>query len=129
MSNRYAMSCESLIPLSSIEFAVSCSKPLSERIFAISATSLGDVPVPLNSRIEAAGFDSFRAQPVSVSKARHETNRPILVAMTTMPRKVRDSLKRDNVGPSSGRGTPFASMERFLVREERELADAQDPLE
>src|SRR5262245_26258418 len=90
------MSCDWLIPLSCFELAVAYSRPLSWRIFAIAATSLGDVPVPLNSSIEASGFDSDCAQPASespvsesptsVSHAKHLTSGSVLTLMPTMRR-------------------------------------------
>ncbi len=101
---RYAMSCDSLIPFNCLEFAVAYSKPLSVRILAITATSSGDVPVPLNSRIGATLFDSVRVQPGSASHAMQDTNRPLLILLTIMRGKLQRSMKLDNSGPSLGAG-------------------------
>src|SRR5262245_4326211 len=102
MIKRYVISCDSLIPFSCFEFAVVYSKPLSLRVLAIAATSLGDVPVPLNSSIEASVFDSVRAQPINVSNAKHETYRQVLTLMPNMLHILKRSMKNDSIGRSVG---------------------------
>src|SRR5437773_1691708 len=67
------MSCDSLMPFNRRELTVAYARCLSFRIASIALTSLGEVPVPLNSRMGAGtSFAAGGEQDVRASEAMHE---------------------------------------------------------
>src|SRR5713226_10772278 len=76
------MSCDSLMPFNCTEFTVEYLRLLSFKIVSTAATSLADVPVPLNRRMGGTLCDSGGAQAVMASEMRRSKSRAItLIAM------------------------------------------------
>src|SRR5258708_3921927 len=90
------MSCDSLMPFNCGEFAVEYLRRLSFRILSTAATSLADVPVPLNRRIGGTLVDAGGAQAVMASEMRKKSWAIALIAM--------GSVNQRRGGTSRGRG-------------------------
>src|SRR6266550_4687938 len=66
------MSCDSLMPFNCLAFTVEYLRWLSFRIFSTAATSLPDVPFPLNRRMEGGSLSvAGGSQPVRATDAMH----------------------------------------------------------
>src|SRR4029453_18798392 len=79
------MSCEGLMPFSLDEFTVAYSRWLSFRIASTAATSLADVPAPLNSSIggrvlEAGGAQAVTTNDISAARVPTGTRRAIFLS-------------------------------------------------
>src|ERR1043165_1083844 len=87
------MSCDSLMPFNCREFTVEYLRWRFFRIVSTAATSLADVPVPLNRRIGGTWFDAGGAQDVKTSAMRNKSWATALTSMGVVNQRPRRTAR------------------------------------
>src|SRR6266704_4624383 len=106
------MSCDSLMAFNCQEFTVEYLRWRFFRIVSTAATSLADVPVPLNRRIGGTLFDAGGAQAVMTSEIRNKSRVTVLILTAAVNQRRRGTSQ---VGGLAGKSVFGAFSSTVMV--------------